>query len=112
VRGLVVPPDGNDTADVAMAGELLFSDDLDAPGAALRAEAIGRSDGDHDGLITLEELRATSLEAARASGGPYGTGANTEVADLGAFVEQLTRHLVTRFRATGKCTAEPVTAEP
>ena len=108
-RGLVVPPDGKDTADVVIGGEVLFSDEL--AGGVTRAEAIARADADGDGTISLEELRATSLDAARAAGGVYGTGTRDDLTDLGSFVETLTQRLVVRYRATGSCTPEPVGAE-
>ncbi|HVH44145.1 MAG TPA: EF-hand domain-containing protein [Labilithrix sp.] len=111
VRGLVVPPDGNDTADVGMAGEILFSDNLAAAGE-LRAEAIATADADGDGTVTLAELRAAPLDVARTVGGSYAIGTRAEIADLGAFVEAQTQSVVARFRATGKCTAEPVPAGP
>jgi len=105
VRGLVVPPDGNDTADVVMGGDVLFRDDL--AGGALRGDAIFAADADNDGVITLAELRGKPLEALRATGAPYATGDKTEIADLGAFVEALTRQLVVRFRSNGTCAAAP-----
>jgi len=108
-RGLVVPPDGKDAADVVIGGEVLFADDL--AGGVTRAEAIALADADADGTVTLDELRSTPLDAARAAGGPYGTGESEDVSDLGAFVEALTQRLVVRFRATGSCTPEPVVAE-
>ena len=108
VRGLVVPPDGKDTADVVIGGEVLFADDLAA--GVPRVDAIARADADADGTITLDELPATSLDAARAAGGGYGTAGRDDVTDLGAFVESLTQRLVVRFRATGACRPEPVTS--
>jgi hypothetical protein len=108
VRGLVVPPDGNDTADIVMSGDALFADDL--AGGIVRAEAVTAADADNDGVVTLAELRATPLDKARSAGAPYSIGDKADVADLGAFVEALTPRVVTRFRAAGKCTAERVAA--
>ncbi len=109
VRGLVVPPEGKDAADVVLGGEVLFSDDL--AGGVTRADAITAADADGDGTVTLDELRAVPLDDARAVGGAYATGASEDVGDLGAFVERLSQRLVVRFRATGTCTPEPVVAE-
>jgi hypothetical protein len=104
VRGLVVPTNGNDTADVGMSGDVLFSDDL--VGGAPRADAIMLADADNDGVITLAELAAVPLETARAGGAPYVTPEGSEIADLEAFVTALAPRIVTRFRATGKCTPQ------
>lgn len=110
VRGLVVPPDGKDTADVVMGAEVLFADDL--TGGVTRADAIASADANADGTVTLDELRAMPLDQARGAGGAYGTAGRDDVSDLGAFVESLTQRLVVRFRAAGGCTAEPASAEP
>ena len=99
-----MPPDGNDTADIVMGGDVLFRDDL--AGGSLRGDAIFAADADNDGVVTLAELRGKSLDALRATGASYATGDKTEIADLGAFVEALTRQLVVRFRSNGACTAE------
>jgi hypothetical protein len=108
VRGLVVPPDGNDTADVVMGAEVLFSDDLGAPGAVLRADAIAAADIDNDGIITTDDLHGVPLDVARqTSSAGYLVGVNSTVIDLGAFLEALTRHTVKSFRSpTGTCVAE------
>lgn len=104
--GLVVPPGGNDTVDVVLGADVLFSDDLAAPGTTMRADAIVLGDVDNDGSVTLDELRSVPLDAARTHGGAYGTAEKPHVADLGAFVEELTRSAVRRFRA-GSCVSEP-----
>ncbi len=104
VRGLVVPADGSDTADVGMAGEVLFADDLAA--GVLRADAIAAADADNDGNITLEELAATSLDTARAGGAAY-TGGPFDVTMLDEFVTAQAPRVVARFRATGTCKPAP-----
>ena len=93
------------SADVITPRLLVFA------GLILCGLSAHAADADNDGVITLDELRATTLEVARAKGVAYGTGDNAEIADLGAFVEALTQRVVTRFGATGKCTSEPVVAE-
>jgi hypothetical protein len=112
IRGLVVPPDGGDSADIAMSGSVLFSDDLAAPGAHLTAESIVRADSDGDDVVTFEELHAMPLEEARTDASKYQTGEASDVTDMGTFVEHLSRRVVTHFRGSGTCTAEPVIAEP
>jgi hypothetical protein len=106
VRGLVVPADGSDTADVLMDPSVLFLDDLAAPGAATRFDAIAAADADGNGAIDMTEVRAVSLETARASGGAYGVGEMAQLTDLGAFIEALAPRTVASFRAKGTCTPE------
>lgn len=101
VPGLVVPPDGKDTADIGMAGNVLFADDLAA--GALRFDVIAGADANDDGDVTLDELKAVTLETARQGGGAYATGDDAGVGDLGAFVQALTPRVVARFRAAGTC---------
>jgi hypothetical protein len=107
IRGLVVPKDGSDSADVVMDGSVLFGDDLDRSRAVPRFDAIAAADADNDGVVTVPELHATAIDAAAASGGVYGLGGMDEVTELGAFIEELARRTVTSFRARGACTAEP-----
>ncbi len=108
LRGLVVPKDGNDTADIAMDPTVFFSEDLGGVGP-LSAEAL-LTDVDNDGTVTMADLHATPPDAARlasiaASGG-------TVASELGAFVEALAPKIVKTFRAAGTCTAEPTIVAP
>jgi hypothetical protein len=113
VHGMVVPPNGADSAEIGMRADVLLSDDLAAAGTSLRFDAMAEADADKDGIVTLEELEAVSLEDLRAANrGPYATGDNAEIANLRAFTEELTRHVVTSFRAKGSCTAEVTPATP
>lgn len=107
VKGVVIVPETTETVDISFRGDVLLSDDLGAPGAALRFAALAAADTDGDGVITLEELTATTLEAARATGGLYVTGKEPEVTNLGSFASALTRSLLVSFRAKGTCTASP-----
>lgn len=111
VPGLIVPADGTDTADVAMGGDVLFSDDLAS--GILRGESFATADADNDGLVTTSELHALPLDVVRTStGAPYHVGAeHADVTDLGAFVDELARSIVKSFRSpNGKCTAAAVAA--
>jgi hypothetical protein len=110
VHGLVVPPNRNDTADIGMSADDLFSDDLAA--GVPRAAAIITGDANNDGTITLEELHAVPLATARSERTPYTTGSRVDIADLGTFIEALAPRLVTRFRGTGKCWAEAISHTP
>jgi hypothetical protein len=110
LRGVVVPPNATGTASITLDGSVLFSEDLTAPGASLRADALAAADADGDGAVTLDELHAVTLETARASGGAYAAAPDAGVADLGAFVETLTRNLVRTYQTAGTCTPEPVVA--
>lgn len=111
VRGLVVPADGNDTADIGLAGELLFSDNL-AEAGVIRADAIAAADANGDGAVTFDELRAAPIDLGRTFGGTYAIGAWTGVVDLAGFVEAQSQSLVSRYRSAGTCTAEPVVVAP
>jgi hypothetical protein len=105
IRGLVVPPDGLDQADVTMSAVGLFADDLVASSAVSRGEAIAAADANADGVITVAELQQVTLDAAKGSGGSYGVGDQADVADLGAFMQALSRKTVTSFRSKGACVA-------
>lgn len=107
VKGVVVPPGGIDSVDLVFRGDVLFSEDLARPGEGLRFDAIAAADADGDGRITSAELAATSLEAARSGGAPYGTADKAEVADLGAFLSSLTPGILASYRAKGTCVATP-----
>jgi hypothetical protein len=123
LRGLIVPPDGIDTANVTMSPAALFADDLaasvggvtgDGGGAVLRGEAIANGDANADGVVTTDELAKTPLDDVRAAtGAAYGVGDQTDIADLGAFLEALSRKYVSSFRTNGGCLAEAKTeAQP
>ncbi len=105
VKGVVIVPDGGDVVDLAFRGDVLFSDNLAAPGVVTRFDAFAAADADTNGEITLDELAATTLEAARTIGAPYNTAGNKDVADLGGFTSALTRQILASYRAKGTCTA-------
>jgi hypothetical protein len=109
VKGIIIPPDGTESVDLAFRGDVLFSDDLSAPGVGLRFETIAAADADMNGEITLDELTATTLDVARAFG-PYGTAEEKDITDLGAFTGVLTRNIVASFREKGSCVAAPTPA--
>ena len=105
-----MPVDGVDSANVVMRGDVLFADDLTAP-STFRFDPIAAADANADGIVTLDELAAVSLDALRAgSGFAYATG-DRAVTDLRGFTEALSQNLVASFRDNGTCTAEPVVAE-
>ena len=106
VKGIIIPPAGGDAVDLVLRGDVLFSDNLTAPGVALRFDPFAAADADANGEVTTEELKATTLETARASG-PYDIGKQKDVADLGAFTNALTREILASFRAKGTCVAVP-----
>ena len=110
VKGIVIFPQASEVVDLVFRGDVLLSDDLGAPGMGLRFGAIAAADADADGEVTLDELTATPLDAARASGGPYATGTQADVTDLGAFTSALTRNVLASFRAKGTCSASPTAA--
>ena len=66
---------------------------------------IANADADADGKITLEELAAVDLaDKTKITAGTYGTGSASNINDLRAFVEALSR-TVGHFRGEGECLA-------
>lgn len=110
VKGMLVRPNGTDTADIGMRGDVFFSDKLDGTGA-LAFDAIAAADADQNGDISLEELSAVALDSARAKG-LYDVAGRTDIVDLGAYVKALTTNAVSSFRANGKCTPEAAVTAP
>lgn len=102
VRGLVVPPNGNDTVNVTFDGEGLFSDSL-AAGGVPSGDDIAAADADSDGVITQDELQVAALSGTRAANV---AGVEGAPADLGAFIALRASDLVGSFGNAGKCTAE------
>lgn len=103
--GFVVPPNGTDTANVAMRGDVLFRDDA-TDAAVLRFDPFAGADADKNGEVTQEELDAVKLEGLRATGrGAYGTGDKTDISTLKGFVDERTRNIVGTFRDKGACKA-------
>ena len=111
VKGLLVPANGIDSANVVLRGDVFFSDKVDGTGP-LTFEAIALADANTNGEVTLDELIAVPLETARAGGALYDVGEDETVTDLGGFVAALSRRLVGSFRAAGTCTPEDPPAEP
>jgi hypothetical protein len=107
VPGLVVPPNGSDTANVTLTAAILFADDLTAGATPKsRAEPFATADSNNDGIVVLDDLRALSLDSVRTlTGAPYGPGDGVAATDFGAYVEAATRKLVASFRDKGSCTA-------
>lgn len=111
-RGVVVTPATRADYTLTVTAAALFTDRL--CGAAgepvVRFDAIAAADADANGVVTLEELRAVSLEDARATGAAYDVGSSSEIVDLGGFVDELSRHIVATSRGVRACSARP--AEP
>lgn len=104
-EGVVVTNGGNDSVELTIHGDHLFYDDLQSPDAKLRVDALANADADADGKITLEELAAVQLaDPQKIPPGTYGTGSASNVNDLRAFVEALSRTLG-HFRGEGECLA-------
>jgi hypothetical protein len=100
IKGVRVPAGGADAVEITIHGDHLFYDDLSAPTAKLRADAIAAADTDGDGKVTLDELARVQLAAIPA--GTYGTGGAPGVGDLRAFVQALAR-TVAHVRGEGEC---------
>ena len=104
-EGVIVTNGGNDAVELTIHGDHFFYDDLQSPDAKVRVDTIANADADADGKITLEELGAVQLaDAQKVPAGLYGTGSASNVNDLRAFVEALSRTLG-HFRGEGECLA-------
>lgn len=104
-EGVVVTNGGNDSVELTIHGDHFFYDDLQSPDAKVRVDAIANADADSDGKITLDELGAVQLaDSQKIPAGLYGTGSASNVNDLRAFVEALSRTLG-HFRGEGECLA-------
>jgi hypothetical protein len=107
VRGLIVPANGKDSADIVMRVDSFFSEKLDGTGA-LKFTSLAVADQDINGEVTLEELSAVTLEKAREdNNGTYDVGAATDVTDLKTFVSGLADKIVGSYRTKGTCKAGP-----
>lgn len=105
--GVVVTNGGVEVVELTIHGDHFFYDDLAAPDAKVRFDALADADADADGEIALEELAAVELAAIPAARGPYGTGNAAGVHDLRGFVEALSR-TVGHFRGEGECVSVAV----
>lgn len=106
VDGVVVTNGGTDTVELTIHGDHLFYDDLQSPEAKVRFQNIADADADKNGEVTLAELEAVKLAKLPAANGGYGTGSDSKVVDLKAFVSELSR-TVGHFRGEGECFAKP-----
>ncbi|MDB4941954.1 MAG: hypothetical protein JWP97_1488 [Labilithrix sp.] len=109
--GLLVTPGGKDTADVVLSSSVLFADHLDPAAGVLRFDPIAAADADRNGQVTREELAAVSLAPLRGTFPGAYDSRDATAADLDAFTAELTRRLVTSFRAKGRCVSTPVAPE-
>ncbi len=106
VDGVVVANGGTDAVELTIHGDHLFYDDLQAPEAKVRFQNIADADADKNGEVTLAELEAVKLARLPPANGAYGTGSDSKVVDLKAFVTDLSR-TVGHFRGEGECFAKP-----
>ncbi len=106
VDGVVVTNGGTDSVELTIHGDHLFYDDLQSPEAKVRFQNIADADADKNGEVTLAELEAVKLARLPAANGGYGTGSDSKVVDLRAFVTELSR-TVGHYRGEGECFAKP-----
>jgi hypothetical protein len=81
---VVVPEGGEVATQITIHGDHLFYDSLAGEGEELRGQAIVDADADADGVVTLAELEAVSVEALG-----YPVGTHTEITHLADFIAQL-----------------------
>lgn len=98
--GVVVPNGGAARAQLTIHGDHLFFDDLQSADAVLRFDAIADADADADGVVTLAEL--AEVELSQLPPDRYGTGGDSRLQDLAAFVTAQTRSLL-HFQGEGHC---------
>ncbi|MBX3209420.1 MAG: hypothetical protein KF764_30585 [Labilithrix sp.] len=104
-EGVVVTNGGNDAVELTIHGDHFFYDDLQSPDAKVRVDNIANADADGDGKVTLEELAAVDLaDKTKITAGTYGTGSASNINDLRAFTEALSRTLG-HYRGEGECLA-------
>lgn len=107
VRGVIVPPDGKDSADIVMRADSFFSEKIDGTGP-LKFTSLAIADQDINGEVTLDELSAVTVEKARENNnGVYDVGELVDTADLKTYVTILAEKIVGSFRAKGSCKAGP-----
>lgn len=106
VDGVVVTNGGTDSVELTIHGDHLFYDDLQSPEAKVRFQNIADADADKNGEVTLAELEAVKLAKLPPANGGYGTGSDSKVVDLKAFVTELSR-TVGHYRGEGECFAKP-----
>ena len=85
---LVIPNGGTDATELTVHGDHFFYDGLANEDAEVRGQAIFDADADANGAITQTELAAVPVAPLG-----YQVGPNSDVTDLGAFVERLTAAL-------------------
>jgi len=107
-----LPGDENLTFHIVIRGTALFADDADPATAKLRFDPIARADGIlgffADDEVTLEELRAMSMDAVRQYG-PYGVpdtmtgGPNSVPRSLEDYMYRVLLRRVAGFREDVSC---------
>lgn len=109
-RGVRVEPTATIWTRLTLRIDRLFRDDLVAPEARIRFQALAFADRNADGAITRAELASVTLDEARSHGGRFGTGQQASVVGtLDDFLGAQARR-VGGFRGDGWC--EPRDAGP
>jgi hypothetical protein len=108
--GVVVPSGDKVEARIVLNGEQLFRTQLAVGAGALRFDAWARADddsrwGNHDGIITSEELSAVPLASIEPADGTY-VDARYGAKSLGAFITIQSRFLW-QFGNHGLCARLP-----
>jgi hypothetical protein len=98
--GVAVPTSGSVAAQITVHGDHLYYDDLEAPEARTRFDAIAAADADGDHEVTLDELGRVQLTSLPMT--QYGTGPVPDVRTLRDFVTYLVS-TVGHFNGEGHC---------
>lgn len=104
VEGAVITNGGTDTMQLTVHGDHFYYDDLQAPEAKVRFDAIASADKDNDGTVTLEELATVKRAELRTADATYGAGEAPNIITLLDYVSALSRTLG-HFRGEGECFA-------
>ncbi|MFO0667587.1 MAG: hypothetical protein U0174_26785 [Polyangiaceae bacterium] len=102
--GTVITNGGTDTMQLTIHGDHFYYDDLQAPEAKVRFDAIANADKDNDGIVTLDELATVKRAEIHTADIPYGAGEEPNIVTLQDFVTALSR-TIGHFRGEGECFA-------
>ena len=103
-EGALITNGGTDTMELTIHADHFYYDDLQAPEAKIRFDAIANADKDNDGTVTFEELATVKRAELRTPDATYGAGEEPNIITLQDYITALSRTLG-HFRGEGECFA-------